>query len=91
MNEYRQFSKEEMILRDYLALDRTILATERTYLSYCRTAVGLLASGLAMAEFLSYPFLGMMGRVIVISAPIVFLVGLVKYIARKKKLRGITD
>jgi putative membrane protein len=34
-----------MILRDHLARDRTVLANERTLLSYIRTAIALLASG----------------------------------------------
>ncbi|MGN0027609.1 MAG: DUF202 domain-containing protein, partial [Clostridium sp.] len=37
------FKKEEMILRDFLAADRTLLANERTLLAYIRTGISLLA------------------------------------------------
>ena len=36
-----QFTAEELILRDHLALDRTRLANERTLLAYLRTALML--------------------------------------------------
>ena len=40
-----------MILRDYLATDRTHLANERTFLAYIRTCVGLFATGAALINF----------------------------------------
>ena len=42
---YAQFRPEDLIVRDLLALDRTTLANERTFLSYVRTALGLAAAG----------------------------------------------
>ena len=41
-----------MILRDYLAADRTYLANERTLLAYIRTCVGLFATGAALIHFI---------------------------------------
>jgi len=38
---------DESILRDDLALDRTVMANERTLLSYMRTALFLLVTGLS--------------------------------------------
>jgi len=48
---YSRFNKEEMILRDHLARDRTILANERTLLAYVRTAIALLAAGGTLVRF----------------------------------------
>lgn len=47
MNErpYEAVSREEMILRDHLATDRTLLANERTFLAYIRTALAFLITG----------------------------------------------
>lgn len=43
---YKKFDSSKLILRDELALDRTILANERTMLAYARTVLGLaLAAG----------------------------------------------
>jgi putative membrane protein len=36
---YARFTKKNLILRDELAIDRTVLANERTLLSYVRTAL----------------------------------------------------
>ncbi len=44
-----QYTVEELILRDHLALDRTRLANERTLLAYLRTALMLMVAG-ATAE-----------------------------------------
>ncbi len=39
--------KEEIILRDYLAIERTKLANERTLLSYIRASLYLVIGGIA--------------------------------------------
>jgi putative membrane protein len=43
--------KEEMILRDYLAVDRTMLANEASFMSYVRTALTLIAAGATLVKF----------------------------------------
>ena len=42
---YKEIDPQDMILRDHLARDRTVLANERTLLAYIRTAIALLAAG----------------------------------------------
>ena len=44
-NKYNH-NKEDMILRDFLATDRTILANERTLLAYLRTFISFFAAGI---------------------------------------------
>jgi putative membrane protein len=44
---YNQFSREQLILRDHLAIDRTILANERTFLAYVRTGLAMAVTGAA--------------------------------------------
>jgi len=41
---------DEIILRDFLALERTRLANERTLMSYVRTALFFLTGGVALLE-----------------------------------------
>jgi putative membrane protein len=45
---YSRFNGNSMILRDELALDRTLLANERTLLSYLRSALALLIAGVSI-------------------------------------------
>lgn len=47
---YTGLSPAELILRDRLAIDRTVLANERTLLAYIRTAVALLIAGISLGH-----------------------------------------
>ena len=49
-NKYNH-KKEDMILRDFLATDRTILANERTLLAYLRTFISFFAAGIGFVKF----------------------------------------
>ena len=42
---YEKFGKEELILRDELAIERTKPAEERTYLAYLRTGMTVAMGG----------------------------------------------
>ncbi len=44
-NPYERFRDAELILRDELAMDRTVLANERTYLAYVRTGLAFGVTG----------------------------------------------
>ena len=50
-NLYAQFNTSELILRDHLAVDRTLLANERTLLSYLRSGVALFIAGISIVHF----------------------------------------
>ena len=45
MAQEKRYTNEELILRDHLAFDRTLMALARTFLAFARTTLGLLASG----------------------------------------------
>ena len=48
---YERFLKEELILRDELAIDRTLLANERTLMAYVRLAITLVIAGVSIIHF----------------------------------------
>lgn len=50
-NHYSQFDTNDLILRDQLAIDRTLLANERTLLSYLRSGVALFLAGISIIHF----------------------------------------
>ncbi len=64
---YSDFQQEEMILRDFLAADRTMLANERTFLSYTRTALAFVIGGASLIHFLD-GMLADAGGVVMIAA-----------------------
>jgi len=51
MAPYSKFENDELILRDELAIDRTILANERTLLAYLRSGVSLVIAGISLMHF----------------------------------------
>ena len=85
-NPYSKFTKEELILRDRLAVDRTILANERTFLAYIRTALGFFAAGVFAIKFFDSIPIELVGWVFVMSGIIVFVVGLSKYRRLKRQI-----
>jgi len=48
---YESEDPDKLILRDHLALDRTRLANERTFLAYVRTAMMFLLAGGTVIKF----------------------------------------
>jgi putative membrane protein len=50
-NPYSQFDPADLILRDQLAIDRTLLANERTLMSYLRSGVALFIAGVSIIHF----------------------------------------
>ncbi len=50
---YSRFNPDKLVLRDELAIDRTLLANERTLLAYLRFAIALLLAGATMMHFSS--------------------------------------
>ena len=54
-------NKEEIILRDYLALERTRLANERTLFAYIRTSLYLILAGLTLIQLNKYGSLEWIG------------------------------
>jgi len=49
------------ILRDRLAENRTVLANERTFLSYVRTALALFAAGVSFIKFFDSALIVLVG------------------------------
>jgi len=48
---YGEMKREDLILRDELAIERTKLAEERTYLAYIRTGMSLVLGGVFFIGF----------------------------------------
>ena len=88
LDNYRSFQKD-MILRDYLALDRTVLANERTLLAYLRTAIGLLAGGFGLVQLLDTAAAVVIGWSLMIIAPFFLVVGVYRYFKTRKKLKTL--
>lgn len=65
---YESISREEMILRDHLATDRTLLANERTLLAYVRTALAFLVTGVGALKLFTSPIWMLAGIGLLLAA-----------------------
>lgn len=88
--------KGQLILRDHLAADRTILANERTFLAYIRTALTLFVAGLSFVHFeivtkmVSSPLADRtIGFGLMLLGTITFFLGLYRYNRMKTLIREI--
>ena len=79
--------KEDLNLRECLALERTTLANERTFLSYARTAVMAFITGITVFKlFPDILIVFILGWGAILISVILFFIGLKKYIARFRAL-----
>jgi putative membrane protein len=75
---YSRFEKD-LILRDYLAADRTLLANENTLLAYSRTALTFFVAGVSFIRFFDSPLLSILGWAFVPLGVVILLIGAVRY------------
>ena len=85
-NPYSKFDKEKLILRDRLAVDRTMLANERTFLSYIRTALGFFAAGVLAIKFFDSITIEVIGWLFILLGIITLVIGFKKYRKVKRQI-----
>lgn len=83
--DYKQY-KDDMILRDYLAYDRTRMALVRTFLAIVRTALGLFATGIGLVIAHNAIVQLYLGYILIVVACGVLVYGFYYGIRTKKKL-----
>ena len=88
-NPYENFSRDELILRDHLAIDRTTLANERTILAYVRTALAIAAAGATLIYFSSEIIVKFLGGVLIVFGAGILIIGALKYKKTQKSINRI--
>lgn len=76
---YGRFDSADLILRDELAIDRTLLANERTLLAYLRSGVALLIAGVSIIHFSQESWFWAVGIACIPTGIITGIVGLARY------------
>lgn len=79
-------TKEKIILRDYLALERTTLANERTLFSFVRTSLYLVVGGIGLIKLEDFENLRWVGQLAIAISVMLLLYGIVRYFLLKSKL-----
>lgn len=78
----------ELKLTDKLAIHRTRLANERTFLAYFRSAIVFLSSGFAIVELEILEEVKWIGYLLIIIGPVLFLIGLFRMLYVKKEIKN---
>ena len=84
---YERFKKSDLILRDELAIDRTVLSNERTLLAYIRLAITLIIAGISIVHFAMEKWFETIG---ILCVPIGILAGIFGWHRYKRMAEEIT-
>ena len=77
---------KDLILRERLALQRTVLANQSTFLSFLRTSMYFAVAGISINRVLDLPGGRLYEYVFFVISVIVLVVGVFNFIAHKKKI-----
>lgn len=86
---YKNFSKEDLILRDHLAIDRTILSNESTLLAYVRTSLAIIAAGVTLVHFFNVTLVQIAGEVLVTAGVLILVLGYRRFKMMQKSINEI--
>ncbi len=85
-NMEEQKINKDLVLREKLAIERTVMANQRTFLSFLRTALYFSIAGITINELMVLKH----GEIIVVLFWIIsfllLLVGLITYLNQRKKI-----
>ena len=80
-------NNKEIILRDFLALERTKLANERTLLAYLRGSIYLVLGGIAFIQLDGFDSIKWLGPVTLTLAVAFMFLGIFRFFYLKKRLK----
>jgi putative membrane protein len=86
---YDSFSNKELILRDHLAIDRTVLSNERTILAYVRTSLAIMAVGATLIHFFSEYWIKVSGLILILSGLLIVIIGIFRFKKMKDSIEKI--
>ena len=73
-----------------MAIGRTIMANERTLLSFLRTSLGFFLGGIALIRYLRHPIIEGLGWVFILLAAVLLVWGLYRYRRVRTVLKTVT-
>jgi putative membrane protein len=90
-DHYNGIEKQNLILRDYLAIDRTVMANESSFLSYIRTALTMVVAAITFLKFFDSTTVHILGWIFIVAAVLMVVHGATRYEAVERILHNITD
>ncbi len=77
---------KDLILRERLALQRTILANQSTFLSFLRTSMYFAVAGVSVDRLLDLPGGHVYEYILFVISAVILVVGVTNYAIHKKKI-----
>lgn len=90
-NPYSKYNNKELILRDELAIERTVLANERTILAYFRTTLGIIVIGISIIKLFDLYILKISGIILLAIAIMVFIFGIYRFLKIRSFINKIRN
>jgi putative membrane protein len=84
-----QLTEEDFILHNHLDAARTVLANERTFLAYVRTALTLFVVGASLIKFCDSVGTDVVGGTFIPLGLLTLLLGLLKYRKMNRLIREV--
>ncbi len=78
---------KDLILRERLALQRTILANQSTFLSFLRTSMYFLMAGLTLQNLFTKGDFIVLEILLFVISGLVLIIGIFNYFTHKKSIR----
>ena len=79
--------ENKLIIRDWLAIERTKLANERTFLAYFRTFIVFLGSGVTILKLDFLTDLKTFGILLTACSPVILIIGIIRLFRVKSTIR----
>lgn len=86
-DEQKKPFNKDLILREKLAIERTIMANDRTFLSFLRTSLYFSIAGMTINELVDLPYGNTAEIVFWLLAAIVLITGIAKYLSGNRKIQ----
>ncbi len=82
---------ERRRITDHLAAVRSVLANERTFLAYQRTAVTTFAAGATFIKFFDHPALEVVGWLLLPCSALTAWLGMVRYRRMRQRIQRVEN
>lgn len=78
---------KDLILREKLALQRTVLANQTTFLAFLRSSMYFLIAGLSISQLIEPPLSLVLTIVLLLTSAALLITGIITYLRNRKKIK----
>jgi len=79
---------KDLVLREYLAIERTRLANETTLLAYIRTGLYFLVAGSTLGHVVQSAFWNIAGTPLIVIGLLIMILGLLRYFKLRRAIES---